>query len=254
MTMLLAIDIGNTSISFGLFEGGELRSFKVNSRPGKTAEEYAKTIKGILMGKTPEGVVICSVVPAITQAVALGAKAAAGKAPLVADHNSRHGLKLAVKNPEEVGMDRIAESAAAAEMFEPPVAVVDFGTATTVSFVGEGNVYEGGAILPGLSLMGISLASGTAKLPEVEPEHPGSALGRDTVGSILSGIIYGTAGAVERIIAEVEALEGRTYKVVITGGAHEKVLPALKRAENVEPALTLKGLRLIFERTVNARA
>lgn len=250
--MLLAVDIGNTSISFGIFEGGDILSFKMNSVPAKPAGVYAEAVKGMLRGKVLSGVVVCSVVPELTGAVAQGARDATGKDPFITDCNSAHGLKLEVENPEEVGMDRIAGSAAAADMFGPPVVVVDFGTATTVNFVGESNTYKGGAILPGISLMGKSLVTGTARLPEVMPEMPDSALGRDTVDSILSGIIYGTAGAVERIIAEVEAREGLKYKVVVTGGAHEHVLPALKRADHVEPALTLKGLRLIYERTANA--
>lgn len=250
--MLLAVDIGNTSISIGLIEGEVLRAFKLNSSPAKSAGEYAGAIKGILGGKSPEGVVLCSVVPGLTQAVAEGTRAATGKAPFIVDHTSNHGLKLDVGNPGDVGADRLAESAAAAELFGTPVVVVDFGTATNINFVGEGNLYRGGAILPGPAMMGRALASETAKLPEVTPAPASEALGGDTVGAILSGIIYGTAGAVERIIAEVEAREGVTCKVVVTGGAHEHVLPHLKRADHVEPALTLKGLKLIYERSLNA--
>lgn len=251
--MVLAIDIGNTAISVGVFDGEDLKAFKLNSRPAKTSAEYAETIKGMTLGgAAPEGAVLCSVVPGLTQALAQAAKLVTGKDPLIVDHRSRHGLSLDVETPEEMGADRIAECAAAAELFGAPVVVVSFGTATTVSFVGEGNVFKGGAILPGLALMAGALSSGTAKLPQVSLAPASTPLGRDTVGSILSGIIYGTAGAVERVIAEVEALEGETYKVVVTGGACDHVLPVLKRADYVEPSLTLRGLRLIYERISNA--
>ncbi len=248
--MFLAIDIGNTSISMGLFDGETLVTFKINTHPLKAAEEHAKFIKGILKGKAPEGVALCSVVPGQTGPVCDGVRLATGREPLVVSHASNHGLTLDVDTPEEIGADRLAESAAAAELFGAPVVVVDFGTAANFNFIGEGNVYKGGAILPGPAMMGRALSSQTAKLPEVLPGPIDDALGKDTKSSILSGIIYGTAGAVERIIDEVEAREGETFRVVVTGGAHEHVLPALKRADYVEPALTLKGLKLIYERSL----
>jgi type III pantothenate kinase len=248
--MFLAIDIGNTSISMGVFEGKGLKTFKVNTHPLKDAAEHAKFITGILKKKIPDGAALCSVVPGQTGAVCEGVKLATGKETLVVTHASSHGLTLDVDTPEEIGADRLAESAAAAKLFGTPVVVVDFGTATNINFIGNGNVYKGGAILPGPELMGRALSFRTAKLPEIMPGPADDALGRDTKSSILSGIIYGTAGAVERIIAEVEAREGETLKVVVTGGAHEHVLPALRRADHVEPALTLKGLKLIYERSL----
>lgn len=250
---MLAIDIGNTSISVGIFDGGDLKAFKLNSRPAKTPEEYAQTIRGMLGGgASPRGAVLCSVVPGLTQALARAAKLVTGRDPLLVDHRSGHGLSLEVETPEEVGADRLAECAAAAELFGAPAAVVSFGTATTVTFLGGGGVFKGGAILPGPDLMAGALFSETARLPRVSLAPAPTPLGRDTAASILSGIIYGTAGAVERIIAEVEALEGEAYRVVVTGGALDHVLPALKRADHVEPSLTLRGLRLIYERTSNA--
>jgi type III pantothenate kinase len=251
--MVLAIDIGNTSISVGLFVGWDLRAFKLNSHPPQTHEEYARTIRGMLGGGgPPRGAVICSVVPGLTQALARAAKLVTGRDPLLVDHRSAHGLSLEVDAPEEVGADRLAGCAAAASLFGAPAAVVSFGTATTVTFVGAGNSFKGGAILPGPALMAKALSSETARLPRVPLAPALTPLGRNTAASILSGIIYGTAGAVERIIAEGEALEGEVYKVVVTGGALDHVLPALRRADHVEPSLALRGLRLIYERTSNA--
>jgi type III pantothenate kinase len=247
--MLLAIDIGNTSIGMGVFEGEGLMTFKVNTHPLKPAEEHAKFIRGILKKKVPYGAVLCSVVPGQTGPVSEGVKLATGKEPLVVTPDTDHGLTLDVDTPSEVGTDRIAESAGAAGLYGVPVAVVDFGTATNINFIDEGNVYLGGAILPGPTMMGRALASATAKLPDVRLEALDSALGRDTKSSILSGIIYGAAGAAERIVAEVEAQRDTIFRVAITGGAHEYVLPHLTRADHVEPALTLKGLKLIYERS-----
>ncbi len=247
--MLLAIDIGNSSITTGLF-APELTVQKVQTHPLKTPSDYADILREILEGKSPDGVALCSVVPGHTGAVSEGAKSATGKEPLVISHESAHGLKLDIKSPEELGADRIAESAAAAELFGAPVVVVDLGTATTLNFIGKGGIYIGGAILPGPVLMGRALSGETARLPEVTLGAVSEALGRDTTDSILSGIIYGTAGAVERLISEVEALQGETYRVAVTGGAHEHVLPHLGRADYVEPALTLKGLKLIYERSL----
>jgi len=249
--MLLAIDIGNTSIGMGVFdESGEgLTAFKVGTYPLKSAESHAKFIDGILRRKIPRGAVICSVVPGQTGPVAEGVKLATGVEPLIVTHSSDHGLKLDVESPAEVGTDRIVESAAAVVLYGAPVVVLDFGTATNINFIDEGNVFLGGAIMPGPELMGRALSGATAKLPEIRPREVESALGRDTVGAILSGIIYGAAGAAERIVAEVEALAGKRFKVVVTGGAHEYVLPHLKRADHVEPSLTLKGLGIIYERS-----
>jgi|Deesub1362A_J573_1020465.scaffolds.fasta_scaffold00183_29 type III pantothenate kinase len=247
---LLAIDIGNTSINVGLFVDG-LIVHKLNTRPLRSPLWYRNELESILkmegIDKAPEGVVISSVVPGHTEVVKEGVRKLSGKEPLVVSPQVVKGLKLDIKSPEELGADRLTASFAAVRLFGAPVAVVDFGTATTVNFVGSGNVYKGGAILPGIGLMSRALWSETAKLPKVEVTRASSALGKNTADCILSGIIYGTAGAVERIISEVEELEGEQYKVAATGGFLEVVLPNLKRVDFVEPALVLKGLKIIYE-------
>jgi type III pantothenate kinase len=248
---LLAIDIGNSSINIGIFTP-ELVLMRLKTHPLRSPSWYGDKMGEVLrkkgIDKGLEGVVISSVVPGHTEALMAGARMLSGREPLLVGPGLDTGLRFEIESPEELGSDRIASSAAAAELHGPPVAVLDFGTATTVSFVGRGHVFKGGAILPGLELMGRSLSQGTAKLPEVSPGAPVSALGKDTVGNILSGMIYGTAGAVERIISAVEELEGETYGVAATGGYMGLVLPHLRRAVLVEPALTLMGLKSIFER------
>ncbi len=245
--MFMAIDIGNSSIAVGCFTT-ELRVHKIETRPARDPREYAGALKEVSGGETVEGVAICSVVPECTWAVRLAVHEAFGLEPLVVDHESPHGLRLAVERPEEVGADRLAGAAAGAAIFGGPIAVVDFGTATTVNFVSFGNVFEGGSILPGLELMAGSLAGETAKLPRVELGADAHVPGRDTWEAIVSGIIYGTAGAVERIISGAEAREDSGYRVCVTGGSMDLVIPHLRKVDFKEPNLTLKGLRVIFGR------
>ena len=157
-------------------------------------------------------------------------------------------------NPEEIGSDRIANVVAAREIFGPPVVVADFGTATTISAL-KNKEFLGGAILPGMRLMSSSLRKGTAKLPFVNrfsksQEVPHRAMGKSTTACILSGIIYGTAGAVEVLVREMEKEESCRFKLVITGGNSFMMEHILSRKFSLDTDLTLKGLRFIFERNV----
>lgn len=252
--MLIAIDIGNSSINIGFFNGEELIVRKMDTYPLLPPSGYSdfleKSMDKAAWGRVTS-VIITSVVPGHTPVVEEGAKKLTGKEPLIAGHSDFRWMRFSVEAPEEVGVDRLAGAAAAARLFGPPVAVVDFGTATTVNFVGGGGVFKGGAILPGVKLMGSALSSGTARLPGLmltaEGKKAVTPLGKDTEGAILSGILLGTAGAVERIIAGVEAEEGEIYKVAVTGGYMKFVLPHLKRVDFTEPALVLKGLKIVGE-------
>ena len=156
------------------------------------------------------------------------------------------GIDFQIEEPEKLGTDRIAAAAGACDLFGAPVAVIDFGTATTLNFIGSGNKYKGGAIMPGLELMRKSLFSDTAQLPDVTISKPVSPLGKDTVECIRSGIVFGTAGAVERIISEVEKMEAESFKIVVTGGNADLIVPFLRKVDHIEPALVLKGLRFIY--------
>lgn len=152
------------------------------------------------------------------------------------------------QNLKKLGSDRIANSVAAYELCKCPIAVIDFGTATTVSVVGKDAKYIGGAIMPGLGLMNESLAKGTSKLSEVNLSPPDSALGTDTTGGIQSGVFYGTAGAVERLLQEIEKEVGFGLKVIVTGGYGGMVSKFLTREYSLRPNLTLEGLKIIFMR------
>jgi type III pantothenate kinase len=249
--MILAVDIGNSTIRLGVFDGA-LTVHKLDTYPLMPPSSYLEALRSAVgekgMDKPPEGIVISSVVPGHIEALREAARGLSGAEPLLVGPELDTGLRFDVLSPEELGSDRIAASVAAAELYGPPVVAVDFGTATTVNFVGRGNVFKGGAILPGPGLMKQSLSAGTARLPEISLKRPPSAIGRDTEGCILSGVICGSAGAVERIITAAEDEEGERYGVVVTGGHLEFVLSFMSRVDGLEPELTLKGLKLIYER------
>lgn len=251
--MLLAIDIGNSFIKAGVFDDG-LKIKGMPSQPPRTPDEYRGFIEGLFgeagMDNTPSAVVISSVVPELTSTVGNAARELSGREPLVVGPGRTGGLKLAVHSPDSLGADRIASSVAASELLGPPVVVLDFGTATTVNIIGldgAAAVYRGGAILPGVGIMLRALAE-TAQLPQVAPGRAASPLGMDTEESILAGVLYGSAGAVEKIIREVEEKEGQTYRVAVTGGFMEYVLPHIEKIDLAEPALVMRGLKMIYER------
>ena len=247
--MVVAVDIGNSTVSIGLFEGGEFSVHRLDPHAFTRSSEYTEAIRGISLaadGQDVEGIIICSVVPETTDLLLQGARAVCPQSSLVIGPASAHGLRLQVAEPSELGADRIAAASGAVAAYGAPIAVVDFGTATTVSFVAEGNVFLGGAIMPGVGVMLRAMHEQTARLPMVEPEGVSATAGRDTRTAMLLGAVLGTAGAVEKIIAAEEAATGRQYAVAVTGGHAEHVLPHLGRKDHIEPALTLKGLAHIY--------
>jgi len=261
--MLLAIDIGNSTIGMGLFGDGPdggVKAHEIPAHPPMSRGEYARAFGEILEAwgykdfrGTSRGVIISSVAPALTNEVLSAAKDVVGVEPVVADHRTRGIPRMDIRAPETLGVDRMAAAVAAYEVLGPPVAVVDFGTATTVNFMmrdekGDFGVFTGGAILPGLELMIEALAARTAQLPLVKLREGTAALGKDTEENILAGVVRGTAGAVEKIIESVQEAEGRVYGVAVTGGLRKYVMPFLRRVDLEEPYLTLKGLKIIFER------
>ncbi len=253
--MLVAIIIGNSSIRLGFFHGAELlHSDRVDAAELLSSSWYAERIKALMKEHGAEGpqVVIGSVVPALTGVVAEGAGIATGTMPFMASYAHAAPMRIDLESPELLGVDRIAVARAAYDRGGGPVAVVDFGTATTVNFVDEGQVFLGGAILPGPGLMLRALGSGTAALPEIEPRATDDALGRDTASAMLSGIIIGSAGAVMRIIDEVGRKRGRAFRTEATGGYAGLVSPHLGAGVTTDPVLALRGLRLMYEGHVNA--
>ncbi len=249
--MFITICAGNTSTYLGFFEDGEPIIKRLPTRPFKTVEEYRKAIDGAIEEfglPSPEAGVLTSVVPAITNPLKDALARASGGGPvLVVSHRTVPEMKFAVKSPELVGADRISASYGAWKLYGGPVAVVDMGTATTINFVTADGTFLGGAILPGLILMRDSLKERTAKLPRVELSKPGKPLGKDTEESILAGLVYGTSGAIGRIVEEAELERLESFKIALTGGYGDVIAPYLKRLDYREPALVLKGMAMIYK-------
>ena len=250
--MLIALDIGNSLINIGFFADNGLFVRKVRTHPLKPYEIYTSLLRGFLTeisieNNTPE-VIISSVVLGHTDVLAEACRDLMPETLLIVSPEIKTGLVFDIPKPEELGSDRIANSVASYELYKGPVAAVDFGTATTISIVGKDAHFIGGAILPGLGLMNESLAKGTSKLSEVIMRPPESALGIDTSGCIGSGLFYGTAGAVERLLEEIEKEVGIGLKVAVTGGFSYIISKFLKREHDLRPNLTLEGLKVIYMR------
>ncbi len=250
--MLIAIDIGNSSINIGFFTKKGLIVKKIGTHPLRSFKDYVFLLKDYLAEISIEKgiyeVIISSVVNTHTDTLTEACKALMPEELLIVGPEVETGLVFDIPDPEKLGSDRIANSVASYELYKRPVAVVDFGTATTISVVGEKAHYIGGAILPGLDLMNKALERGTSKLSEVALNPPKSALGLDPSGCMQSGLFYGTAGAVERLIKEMEKEAKLKLKVVITGGFCYIISKFLRRRHVLRPNLTLEGLRIIYMR------
>ena len=231
-----------------------MRAFATH--PLLSLSRYSALIQHFLreknIDKTPKGIIISSVVPGHTEALRKTLKRLFSVEPLIVDHTSKTGIRLDIPKPEELGSDRIANAVAAEELYKCPVAVIDCGTATTISVVGKDANYIGGAILPGIRLMNESLAKGTYRLTEIQIRPTRAALGTNTAACILSGLLYGTAGAVERILSEVERETGLRLKIAMTGGHSGHISKCMTRKHKVIPDLTLEGLRIIYTRNTDA--
>ena len=254
--MLIALDIGNSSIKLGFFVKRTLFMRAFATHPLLSMSRYSALIQHFLreknIDKTPEGIIISSVVPGHTEALRKTLKRLFSVEPLIVDHTSKTGIRLDIPKPGELGSDRIADAVAAEELYKCPVAVIDCGTATTISVVGKDANYIGGAILPGIRLMNESLAKGTAALSEIQISPSRAALGIDTSACIRSGLLYGTAGAVERILSEIERETGLRLKIAMTGGHSGCISKCMTRKHKVIPHLTLEGLRIIYTRNTDA--
>jgi type III pantothenate kinase len=258
--MLLCADIGNSTINlcvYGDAEGSRCATSQVPLKPLLSAAAYRKKISGFIgtqAGMVPAArdgdldAVVSSVVPAVTRRIMQALRGLCRGEPLIVSHRLDTGLTIGVDNPGQIGSDRIANAVAAVVLIGGPTAVVDFGTATTITVVGRQRDLIGGAILPGIWLMERALHTGTAKLPAVDLRQPVNLPGRDTVSSIRAGIVCGTAGAVERLVSDMERELGFSLALVLTGGAVDLVAPLIGRPHRVIPALTFEGMRFIYLR------
>jgi type III pantothenate kinase len=253
--VLLAVDVGNTNTVLGLFDGEHLfESYRIKTDPRVTADELALMFRGLLAGHPPpDGVAVCSTVPAVLHELRLMFdRYYAGVHTVVVGPGVRTGVALLYDNPREVGPDRIVNTLAAHHLFGGPAVVVDFGTSTNFDVVSAKGEFLGGALAPGIEISVDALAARAARLFKVELKRPRSVIGKTTNEALQSGLLYGFAGQVDgmvrRISAELESLGQGTPTVIATGGLSHLMTTVCDTLEHHEPDLTLVGLRLVHER------
>jgi type III pantothenate kinase len=249
--VLLALDVGNTNVHYGVFRGERLaaRGDFANDR-ARTADELGELLAGLLRegGVDPGAIrdaVVGSVVPAVTGTVAAAVRAACALAPLVLASGADAGIPVRYDDPRELGIDRLANAVAGFARHGGPLVVVDLGTATTVDAVAGDGTFLGGAIAPGLGIAIEALARRAPRLPPVELARPAAAIGTTTAACLQSGVVLGYAGLVGALVDRVAREVGGAPAVVVTGGLAGLVARAAGLAGAVEPDLTLEGLRLI---------
>lgn len=248
---LLLVDVGNTQTVVGVDDGDGPHTWRLSTQASRTADEWELFLRSLLgaVGDGFHGAAMSSVVPAATVALRTALRRLTGHEPVVVGPGTRTGMPLRVDNPREVGADRIVNALGAIAAYGAPVITVDFGTATTVDLVGPDGDYRGGAIAPGIQVAADALVNATAALRRVDVAAPARAVGRSTVEAIQSGLVYGYAGLVdgllERILAEVDAAE---VPIVATGGLADVVVSHCRHHIRLDENLTLRGLRVAWER------
>lgn len=251
---LLVIDVGNTNTVVGVFQDKDLRAqWRLTTNRAQTADEYGILIRNLfsLDGLQPSqitGIMVASVVPPLNSVLEEMAEKYFHLKPVFLGPGIRTGMAIHYENPQEVGADRIANSVAAFEKHGGPCVVVDFGTAITFDVVSEKGEYLGGVIAPGVGISAEALFTHAARLQQVEIREPYRVIGTNTVASMQSGLFYGAVGLVDGILDRLSGVLGAPIKVVATGGQASLVAGASKYKPPVESALTLEGLRIIYER------
>ncbi|WP_309122860.1 type III pantothenate kinase [Paenibacillus sp.] len=252
--MILVVDVGNTNIVLGLYERETLRfHWRVATDRSSTADEYGILICSLFQHAgvrvdDVEGVMISSVVPPVNAMLDHMCRKYVRRVPAFVGPGIKTGLNIRYENPREVGADRIVNAVAGIHKYGSPLIVVDFGTATTFCYIDEKGDYIGGAIAPGIGISTEALYQRAAKLPRIELARPRSTVGRTTVASMQSGIIFGFAGQVDGIVERIREEFGTRPRIVATGGLAEMIAGESKTIDTIDPLLTLEGLRLIYER------
>ena len=251
--MLLAIDIGNTNIALGIFEGETLRAtWNVATDIDKTADEYAVLLlnllpmEGLNLSDIDHVSIACVVPPLLTIFEELSQRYF-NISPLIVGPGVKTGVRICTDNPREVGADRVANAAAAHHLYSGPMILIDFGTATTLDVLSKEGDYLGGAIAPGILIAAEALFERASKLPRVELVPPEHAIGKNTVTTMQSGIIFGYVGLIESLVNRMNHELGQDAYVVATGGLAAIIARQTKVVNTVNMHLTLIGLRLIHE-------
>ena len=253
--MLITVDAGNTNITLGVFKEKKVyATFRMTTQMARTSDEYGVLIAEMLgrKGISPkdiEAVIISSVVPKIMYSLTNGIYKYIGLHPIVIEAGTKTGIKIQRANPREVGTDRIVDAVGAYELYGGPCIVIDFGTATTYDLITKDGTFAAGVTSPGIRICAKALWNDTAKLPEIEIKKPESILGKDTITSMQAGIVYGYIGQTEYIINRMKKESGYPEaKVVATGGLGKIIAPETNVIDVYDSQLTLKGLRIIYEK------
>ncbi|HVM14676.1 MAG TPA: type III pantothenate kinase [Egibacteraceae bacterium] len=253
--MLLAVDVGNSQTVIGVFNGEDLVDhWRISTQAQRTPDELALLFGGLMsfanlsFSKNVHGVVVCSVVPVVTEMLRVMTHKYFHFPPVFVGPGVRTGMAVTVDNPREVGADRLVNALAANAIHGGPGVVVDFGTATSFDvYTGKGE-FIGGAIAPGIATSLTALSAKGAQLPRIELIAPTRAVGRSTVEAMRVGAVYGFAGAVDRIVAELASELEADPVVIATGGLAPPIVAACRSIDHHDPWLTLRGLRMIWDR------
>ena len=253
--MILVVDVGNTNITYGVFDVDELVStFRMMSKTPRTSDEYGIMIREMLKKndidrQTIEGICVASVVPNIMHSLLGGLSKYVNESILSVGAGIKTGIKIITEAPKEIGPDRIVDAVGAYVKYGGPMLVIDFGTATTYDYITEKGEFAAGITAPGLRISAKALWEDTAKLPEIEIKKPKSIMAQETISSMQAGLVYGKIGQTEYIINQVKKESGRDdLKVVATGGLGRIIADETDMIQVYDPMLTLEGLRFIYDK------
>ena len=262
-SLLLAIDVGNTNITFGIFRDETiLHQWRIQTDRDKTSDEYGIELEQILShfhynSTMIRDVIIGSVVPDLMHTLPAMSQRFLGIHPLVVGEDTKTGIPIRMDNPKEVGADRIVNAVAGYAYYGGPMVIVDIGTAITFDVLNEKGEYIGGSIAPGIGITAEALFLRTAKLPKIELIEPERAIAKNTVAAMQSGLVTGFIGLIDRLIeetlAELKEQGMNDVKVVATGGYSLLLAKPSRYVQTIDKDLTLHGLRMIYERTMQAR-
>lgn len=253
--MILVIDVGNTNMTLGVYEGEELKcTFRMMTQTPRTSDEYGVIITQMLRNRgidatEPEGSIVASVVPDVMHSLIGSLVKYTGTRPVIVGPGIKTGIRIITEDPRAIGADRIVDAVAAYEKYGGPVLVLDFGTATTYDLITEKGEFAAGITAPGIRISSEALWTKAAKLPNFEIKKPKSILAQETISSMQAGLVYGQIGQTEYIIRKVQEESGiRNLKVVATGGLGRLIADETDAIHIYDSSLTLDGLRIIYEK------
>jgi len=251
--MLLAIDVGNSNMVIGVYSGEKLRQhWRLETKKERTADEFGIFFKELfqfanLKMDEVDGIVISNVVPPLEFSLERMCQRYFGIRPLMIDHKVKLPVKIGLKNPQEVGADRIVNAVAGVARYGAPLVIIDFGTATTFDYINRSKVYQGGCICPGIAISNEALFQRASKLPRVEIKKTARIIGRNTIESIQAGIFYGYVGMVDEVVHRIQKESKSKGPVIATGGFLTLISKASRTITHTDPFLTLDGLRILYQ-------